>query len=513
MKVLALLVALGLTAAGCTVEGTGGTDSIGTQMPSSPRPTERQAGPTPDADPLPRRRPRGSEGWRLTRDTGRRIQAYTTAASGLPGTRVGLRVSTGAAGYRVHAYRLGGYRGGSGLRVWSSQTVPGRRQPAPVFAPHETRTIVARWTDDLTIDTTGWAPGFYVLKLRTGAGAETQVPYVVSSPSAHGRVVLVAPVTTWQAYNSFGGYSLYAGREGDRRAWAVSFDRPYEGVLGANDFRTAFVPVVLRAERLGIPLAYFANVDLHARPTRLTGARGYVSVGHDEYWTLAMRRAVTLARDAGTNVAFLGANTMYWRIRLSPNLRLQTGYRDSAALDPARDRRPAETTARFRDQPSARPENALVGMLYECYPVDTDYVVVSPRWWGFRGTGVRQGSRIHGLVGPESDRVYPDKATPRPLQVLSNSSFSCRGVTTTTQSVYYTVPSGAGVFTAGTLRWGCAMVDRCERPLGGRTARFVRTVTANLLRAFAGGPVGLRAPARDNVDRFNLPLVNSVDAS
>ena len=159
------------------------------------------------------------------------------------------------------------------------------------------------------------------------------------------------------------------------------------------------------------------------------------------------------------------------------------------------------------------PENAVVGMLYECYPVDTDYRVVSPRWWGFRGTGVREGSLIPGLVGPESDRVYPDRNTPRPLQILSHSTFDCRGVVTSTQSVYYSTKSGAGVFTAGTLRWGCALIDRCERPLGGTTSRFVRIVTGNLLRAFATGPVGARHPARDNVRRFDLPLANSVSAS
>jgi hypothetical protein len=152
-------------------------------------------------------------------------------------------------------------------------------------------------------------------------------------------------------------------------------------------------------------------------------------------------------------------------------------------------------------------------MLYECYPVDADYVVVSPKWWGFAGTGAQYGTAIPGLVGGESDRVYPDRSSPRPLQVLSNTSFSCRGVTTTSQSVYYTTQSGAGVFSAGTLRWGCALADLCDRPLGPRTRDFARRVTENLFHGFADGPVGLRHPAQDNVTDFDLPLVNTVSAS
>lgn len=464
---------------------------------------------------------RGSGEWRLSPGAfDGRIEAYATRASAPAGSLVGLKVSTSEDDWRVSAYRIGAYRGGWGHLVWRSRRQPGEQQPDAVLAPEATRTVVAPWRQSLPLDTTDWPEGFYVLKLRTGSGSETQVPYIVSSRSAEGTVALVAPVTTWQAYNKWGGYNLYEGpdgAEGDARSWAVSFDRPYNGAVGANDYRSAALPIVMRAESLGIPLSYFANTDLDARPAALVGARGYVSMGHDEYWTTGMRQAVLQARDSGTNLAFLGANTMYWRIRLAEGPsgpdRTVIGYRSDAYLDPVRDRDPANATSRFRDPPAALPEQDLVGMQYECYPVDHDYVVVSPRWWAFRGTGVTYGDRFEGLVGPEADRVYPGSLTPRPLEVLSHTPYLCRDVATSSQSVYYTAPSGAGVFTAGTLRWGCALIDSCEHPLGDRTRRFVRTVTDNLLLGYAGGPVGLRHPARDNLDEFDLSPSNTVSAS
>jgi hypothetical protein len=464
------------------------------------------------------RRDKGSDDWRMTRvATDGQIEGYTTRVSGPPGTLLEVKVSTTEPAYRMSAYRLGDYDGGSGHLVHRSALLQGERQAEPAFQPVETRTVVAPWHVSLTAETDGWEPGFYVLRLRASTGWESQIPYIVSSPSAAGTVAVVVPVTTWQAYNLWGGYSLYAGPSGDRRSWAVSFDRPYDGVGGLNDFHTSVVPIVLQAERTGEPLSYFANVDLHDDHDLLAGALGYVSTGHDEYWTPSMRTTVETARDAGTNLAFLGANTAYWRIRLDERetgpRRLMTGYRHDAAQDPLRDERPAEATSLFRAAPAAEPENALTGMLYECYPVDADYVVVSPKWWGFAGTGVRAGTAIPGLVGGESDRVYPDGFAPRPLQLLSHTSFSCRGVTTTSQSVYYTAPSGAGVFTAGTLRWGCALVDLCDRRLGPRTRDFARQVTDNLIHGFAAGPVGRRHPAHDNVAEFDLPLVNTVEAS
>jgi hypothetical protein len=514
----ALLAAMTALTTACSAPAEDLRGAVGGVPDPATEPSERRV---PDGEGAgeeggsPASAPRGTEDWRVMRPAGGRISAYTSATSALPGAKVGMYVSTLAAGYRVSAYRIGSYPGGTGALVWRSGFLDGERQAGAVLDPVETRTVVAPWRRSLTFDTTGWEPGFYVLKLRTGSGWETAAPYVVRSPSARGTVALVAPVTTWQAYNQWGGYSLYAGPAGDRRSWAVSYDRPFNLATGANDYRTAAIPVIVRAERLrnrlGISLSYFTNLDLDENPAVLEGARGYVSMGHDEYWTPGMRQAVERARDAGTNLAFLGANTMYWRIRLEG--RLQVGYRSDAVLDPLREARPEEATSRFRDLPAPDPEQGLTGMMYECFPVDADYVVASPSWWGFRGTGARAGDRFAGLVGPEADRVYLSSRTPRPMEVLSHTSYSCRGVTTSSQSVYYTTSSGAGVFNAGTLRWGCALVDRCDHPLGARTRDFVRRVTDNLLRVYAAGPVGGRHPARDTVRQYHLPDVNTVEAS
>jgi hypothetical protein len=355
--------------------------------------------------------------------------------------------------------------------------------------------------------------------LTAGTGWQAHVPIFVRSRSAAGKVALVAPVTTWQAYNDWGGYSLYDAPSGDRRSWAVSYDRPYPAPgAGPGSHLYGVAQTVVLAERLGVRLAYYTSIDIHRDKRALRGARGFVSIGHDEYWTRAMRSHVTAARRHRTNLAFLGANTMYWRIRLegraTGTARLQVGWRSDASRDPAARRNPRLSTARWRDRPLAKPENSLVGMRYECFPVDADYRVVSPGWWGFRGTGVRKGTRFNHLVGIEADRVYPVQATPRPLQILSHVRYSCGGVGTSAQSIYYTARSGAGVFTAGTLRWQCAMIGRCQSGKLGKRARiFVRTVTRNLIEEFARGPVGERHRAKDNVRRFHLPRVNQVPAS
>ena len=44
-----------------------------------------------------------------------------------------------------------------------------------------------------------------------GTSDENQIPFVVTDNSSHSDVVFMTSDETWQAYNDWGGYSLYAG--------------------------------------------------------------------------------------------------------------------------------------------------------------------------------------------------------------------------------------------------------------------------------------------------------------
>ena len=212
------------------------------------------------------------------------------------------------------------------------------------------------------------------------------------------------------------------------------------------------LPIIQRAERLDLDYSYTTTWDVDRYPDTLRGARGIVSLGHDEYWTVPLRDAVEKARDAGTNLAFLGANAVYWRVRLESgglgDGRLVAGYKE-AKLDPVVG---PTTTALWRQSPAPRPENSLTGMLYECYPVTADLRVEEENFFLFRGTGATRKKPIPGLIGLEIDRAYPIAGTPANLQVVAHSPVRCpHGGPTFSDMTYYTAPSGAGVFSVGTM--------------------------------------------------------------
>jgi hypothetical protein len=258
--------------------------------------------------------------------------------------------------------------------------------------------------------------------------------------------------------------------------------------------------VVKLAERMGLPLAYVTGLDIAADPHLLDGASALISPGHDEYWTPAERAHVTAARDAGVNLAFLGANALFRRIRLDAGGREVICYKTSYTEDPLYGKDNALVTSDWREPPVPDPESSLIGTLYEGYPAVAAYVVTAPGCWVFAGTGVPAGARFPNLVGVEYDRVNPAYPVPRPIQVLSHSPLVCQGAASFGDSAYYTHPGGAGVFNTGTMRWVEAIFGDRPHGIPASASGFVRQVTMNVLRAFADGPAATRYPAHDNLD-------------
>jgi hypothetical protein len=265
--------------------------------------------------------------------------------------------------------------------------------------------------------------------------------------------------------------------------------------------------LIALAERMGLPLAYATSSDIAADPGLLAGASALVSPGHDEYWSPPERANVTAARDAGVNIAFLGANAMFRRTRLAPTAlgprRLVICYKTSYFQDPMYGRHDELVTSDWREPPDPDPESSLTGTLYESNPADAALVVAQPDSWILAGTGAGPGTSFRGLVGIEYDRVNPVYPVQRPIEIVSHSPLTCRGVRSFSDSAYYTHSSGAGVFNAGTMRWVRSLSGDPGFGIPRQASAFTRRVTANVLRAFAGGPAAAAYPAHDNLRAMN----------
>ncbi len=450
---------------------------VPTAVPTASAATQATDQPGPGLDVAAENQHPGTPTWAL-----RNVQvdghtwAFTDHTSVLPGTPVGLSVECAASTFTVRALRIGFYGGHLARTVWTSAATPCPQHQPAAIVNHRTWMIRTPWPPTLTIDTAGWPEGMYVLEVVANTASATYVDLIVRSASTRGRVVFVSSTLTSLAYNEWGGRNTYKGKRGFRdRARVVSFDRPNSWGQGAGKFLQYEAPLLSRAEHLGLPLAYLADTDINDNPHILEGARSVIFGGHAEYWTQAERDAVIAARAAGTNLLFFGANTAYWRVRLSPSPlgpdRIMSIYKIQSE-DPDR----AHPSIRFRDL--GYPDAQVTGLTYNCFPARGTFIVTDPSSWVFAGTGVHAGSGFAGLIGPEVDQL---RGTPSGATVLASSPTRCGArIKTHSTMALFRDPSGAATVAVGTMGWVSEAL-RGRAPAA--TVRFVRITTDNLLRA------------------------------
>jgi hypothetical protein len=386
------------------------------------------------------------------------LEGFASQVSAVPGDDVALFVNTTASAVQAQVYRMGYYQGLGGRLVLETDFVAATPQPPPVT--NILGTVSCPWKPTTTLSVTkDWPPGCYLVKLVGSGGEEQFVPLTIRNDASMASYVIQNSVTTWQAYNLWGSYSLYYGPTGKggqtfaNRARVVSFDRPYPQTWasGAADFVGNELPLLFHLERLGLDLTYWTDVDLHERPELLLNHRCLFSLGHDEYWSQPMRQGATLANAGGVNLAFLGANACYRQIRLEPSSngpnRLQVCYK-SAAEDPMAHETPELTTVNWGQAPVDQPESTLIGSMYQSVGAKADTVVTDASSWFYDGCNLKDGQSFPKTIVGEYDRYVPALPGPKNADVLAHSPIP--GQSNWSDITYYTAPgNGGGVLAAG----------------------------------------------------------------
>jgi hypothetical protein len=447
----------------------------------------------------------GSVEWEITSPAlAREIEGYASRTSINRGDAIDLFVSTLDPSYTIDVFRMGWYGGAGARQVAGPISRPGMRQPTP---PPDSRTglIECRWHDPYRLATRDrsapWPSGVYLARLTASpSGRQAYIVFVVRDDARPSDLVFQSSVTTFAAYNNWGGKSLYAFNSAGGPAHKVSFDRPYAmapyGIRldGAGDFLRRWEYNALRwLEREGYDVTYITDVDTHERGDALLRHRVFLSIGHDEYWSWDMRDHVEAARDRGINLVFLGANASFWQIRFEPGPdgapnRTIVGYKDAAAhedplaidSDPANDHL---VTGRWRNPPVSRPEASMIGVMYVADPVDADIVVADASHWAFAGTSLANGDTMPGLLGYEVDAAPADARSD--LARLARSPFIVGDHTRTLHAdmTIYTAGSGALVFATGSMQWNWGLDGYNApwlHPL--RVNAAAQQVTRNVLR-------------------------------
>jgi hypothetical protein len=330
--------------------------------------------------------------------------------------------------------------------------------------------------------------GYYEAKLEivggAYAGAVGSVPLIVrQSPAARGSAVLVqVPVNTWEAYNPWGGKSLYQFGT-SRHAFEVSFDRPFDQREFHNMGTELELPWVRFVEHNGIDVSYQTDVDTDRAPGSLLHHRLVFAIGHDEYWTQRMRDAFNRALALSTNLMF-GSNSGEWRMRYAASRRRIVEWRDPS-IDPIHNRRLDNGFFRTFGEPECK----LMGVEHgwaaqgDLTAAPTSYTVAGPAidpW--LAAAGLAPGDVIPGVVGYEWDSLAPGCFAGQVVPLMTAVERGSDGVPRSADMVRATAPSGGRVFAMGTMELAWALDDLDGRSLNPQLVAFVEAALRDLTR-------------------------------
>ncbi|MGO7655159.1 DUF4082 domain-containing protein [Rhizobium ruizarguesonis] len=488
--------------------------------------------------------------WGLEGDGGGTIQGFATEISTNIGQTVDFKIATDSTHYRIDIYRMG-YYGGDGARKVGSieqSLTTAQIQPHPIVDMSLGLIDCGNWSVSASWQIpTDAVSGVYFAKLVREDGVEDAsiIPFVVRDDASTSNIVFQTSDTTWQAYNAWGGASLYYGEvpvdpadmigylppncscglQAIGRASAVSYNRPIitntSPVGGSHDYIFGVESSAISwLEQNGYDVSYISGVDATRNGALLLNHDAYLSVGHDEYWSAEQRANVEAARDAGVNLAFWSGNECYWKVRWESSIdgsgqayRTMVCYKETwgTSTDPSNVGTGTWRDPRYAD-PGQQPENALTGTMFQVdsYRQDTisiPYDYSNLRFW--RNTDVSQLTEgetynlVQNLLGYEWDSDVENGFRPDGLINLSLSSVSVDtylrdygatiGSAVATHSLtMYRAESGALVFGAGTVFWSWGLSDNHQGPATS-TDRNVQQAMVNMFADMGIQPTTLDA--------------------
>lgn len=441
----------------------------------------------------------GTTEWHLTQNSRDfEISGYASATSINAGETITFFVSTDAFSYTLAVYRLGWYNGDGGRRYVGPVTLLGTEQEVPI-PDSQSGLLDLDWAPSYTL-TTGseWVSGAYLIKLTTAEDDQSYIPFTVRNDGYEADILFQNSVLTWQAYNNFGGKSLYDHNSQGGAAYEISFNRPYASDNGAGELLVWEYQMIRYLEREGYDINYVTNIDIHTFGDQYLDHKAFLAVGHDEYWSWEMRDNIEALRDNGVNLGFFAANTGYWQVRLKPSAergepnRTIVAYRNEADQDPVFiDDDPNNdylTTTLFRDPPVDRPEEMLLGVQYGLFPVlNESMVITNSTHWIYAGTGLQNGDVLTGVMGYEVDGFYgnqPENIVVLGATPLKHPTNPARDMTS--YMTIYTDTAGALVFATGTIQWSFGLDNYVKsfRPERDYESETVQKITSNLLNRF-----------------------------
>jgi N,N-dimethylformamidase beta subunit-like, C-terminal len=228
--------------------------------------------------------------WEISNDNDQ-IEGFTTDISANKGETVRFKIKTTAHAYTIEIFRVGYYQGNGARRIATISPSVSLPQSQPACYNNTSTGLVdcGNWavSASWTVPSDAVSGVYFALLTRSDSGASNHIPFVVRDDASHSDLVFQTDDTTWQAYNRWGGSSVYTSDSlAAGRAYKVSYNRPFSTRnCCSEDFLFSMeYPMIRFLERNGYDLSYTSGIDSDRRgassgTTRPSSASGTTSTG------------------------------------------------------------------------------------------------------------------------------------------------------------------------------------------------------------------------------------------
>ncbi len=252
---------------------------------------------------------------------------YLNNISVARGDTIKFHISTSVNMYQIKIFKIGV----NDQLVYTSPDLNGIQYPLPDSAYSKGCDWPVTYQMQIPPD---WESGVYRADFQVNSGYGSLV-FVVREQTlgSNSKNLIILNTNTWNAYNNFGGKSLYEYNSSNgERAYKVTYNRPFTQ-LAQGDFYNWTYKFNKWMLQNNLNAEFGINTDLDNNPNFLNNYSVVLIVGHDEYWSYEERSQIQSFLNRGGRLLLLGGNTCWWQVRIEDNNRTIVCYKD-ASLDP-----------------------------------------------------------------------------------------------------------------------------------------------------------------------------------
>ncbi len=280
-------------------------------------------------------------------------------------------------------------------------------KPVENYKFQKINSITVKDKNSFSLATDNLSPGVYNIQLKDKSSI-FNIPVIINSKTVS-KLIVLAPITTWHAYNYYNGKCFYVNTKDDCCVYHISTQRPlvsclFDSLLVGHDLFIFNNIYRFFYENYGCNV--YPDYYLEAFPELFKNTSTVVFAQHCEYFSSKMFNALA-EFSSQKNIISLGGNQAYYKIQFSDNYKTIECRKDGTFLDntliPAGNWRTA-----YSDEATYW-GNAFTDAGYETY---CSYKVKNASHWIYKDCAVKNedefgkyGIDNRGLSGDEMDKI------------------------------------------------------------------------------------------------------------